>query len=276
MFVRTLDELRREGRELRLLDGHARSARLLTAADGLGFSFHDVGIEAGAEVTLWYKNHWEPNYIVSGAGTVEDLTTGERWPLGPGSLYTVGPTDRHRVTVTDTLHIVSVFSPSIMGDERHDADGSYPPTGPVPEGRERMFVKSVAELRAAGREKTVAGGSARSVRMLLAEDGIGVTLCDVTLAAGNRNELWYKHHWEANYILDGKGDVTDLTTGERWPLEPGTLYCVGPDDRHSMHAVTELHLLSVFCPALVGDEMHDADGVLAPSGPVPPGPQGDG
>ena len=48
MFVRTLDELRWQGREKVLLDGKARSARLLTAADGLGFSFADVGLAAGA------------------------------------------------------------------------------------------------------------------------------------------------------------------------------------------------------------------------------------
>ncbi len=40
-----------------------------------------------------------------------------------------------------------------------------------------------------------------------------------------------------------------------------------------MHAETGLHLLSIFCPALQGDEMHDEDGALAPSGPVPPGPK---
>ena len=276
MFVRTIDEIREQGRELTLLDGRARSARFLTSADGMGFSFHDVGLEAGAEVTLWYKNHWEANYIIAGAGTVEDLTSGESWLLGPGSLYTVGPTDRHRMRVTETFHLVSVFCPSITGNESHDADGSYPPTGPTPAGRARMFVKSVAEMRAAGREKVVAGGSARTARMLLAEDRVGFALCDVNLAAGNRNVLWYKHHWEANYILEGEGDVTDLTSGEIWPLEAGTMYCVGPDDRHSMHAVTDLHLLSVFCPAIQGDEMHDADGALAPSGPVPPGPPRDG
>jgi hypothetical protein len=33
--------------------------------------------------------------------------------------------------------------------------------------------------------------------------------------------LWYKHHWEANHILSGTEDVTDLTTGESWTLEPG-------------------------------------------------------
>ena len=276
MFVRTIDELRRQGKEAVLVGGTVRSARPLTAADGLGFSLSNVSLAAGAEATLWYKNHWEANYIVSGSATVEDLSSGESWSLGAGSLYMVGPVDRHRIRATEDLHVVSVFNPAVTGNESHDEDGSYPPTGPVPKGRERMFVKSVGELRAAGREKVVAGGSARTLRMLLAEDGIVVTICDVNLVAGNRNELWYKNHWEANFILEGQGDVSDLTTGERWPLEPGTMYCVGPDDRHGMHAVSDLHLLSVFCPALEGDEMHDADGALAPSGPVPPGPPRDG
>ncbi len=273
MFVRTLDELRKQGKETVLSGGRARTVRPLTREDGLGFSLSDTTLSAGAEVPLWYKNHWEANYIVSGRGAVKEIATGKSWPLAAGTLYTVGPNDRHLVAVTDELRIISVFNPPLMGNETHDADGSYPPTGPIPPGRERMFVKTVNELRDAGREKVVAGGSARSVRMLLAEDRVGVTIADVKLVAGNRNVLWYKHHWEANYILSGHGEVDDLTTGESWTLEPGTMYCVGPDDRHGMHAITDLHLVSVFCPALQGDEMHDEDGALAPSGPVPPGPK---
>ncbi|MEE8533006.1 MAG: ectoine synthase [Alphaproteobacteria bacterium] len=273
MFVRTVDELRNTGRESVLGDGKARSARLLTKVDGMGFSLSDATLSAGAEVALWYKNHWEANYIVSGHGAVTDVASGESRPLAEGALYTVGPKDRHLLAATTDLRIISIFNPPLVGDETHDEDGAYPPTGPLPPGRPRMFVKTVEELRAAGREKVVAGGSARSVRMLLEEDGVGVTIADVNLAAGNENVLWYKHHWEANYMLAGSGEVCDLTTGESWPLEPGTMYCVGPPDRHSMHAHTDLHLVSVFCPALKGDEMHDGEGTLAPSGPIPPGPK---
>ena len=174
--------------------------------------------------------------------------------------------------IHEDMRLLAIFNPPITGEERHDADGAYPPTGPVPPRSGRMFVKSVSEMRNNGLERVVAGGSARTVRALLAEDGLGFTVCDVNLAAGNHNVLWYKHHWEANYILGGHGEVQDLGTGERWGVRPGTLYCVGPDDRHAMRATTDLHLVSVFCPALQGDEMHDAEGTLAPSGPVPPGP----
>ena len=34
---------------------------------------------------------------------------------------------------------------------------------------------------------------------------------------------------------------------------------------------TDLHLLSIFSPALKGDEQHDEEGALPPSGPTPPG-----
>ena len=173
-----------------------------------------------------------------------------------------------------SLRIVSIFCPPLKGDETHDSDGAYPPTGPVPRTDKTMFVKTVAGMRGDGLEKVVAGGSARTVRMLLQADGVGFTLSDVNLAAGNRNTLWYKHHWETNHILSGTGTVTDLTSGEVWPLEGGTAYNVGPEDRHSMYAETDLHLLSVFSPALVGDEQHDAEGTIPPSGPTPPGPKG--
>ena len=136
-----------------------------------------------------------------------------------------------------------------------------------------MFVKTLKDLKAAGREKVVAGGSARTVRFLTKDDGLGFTMSDVRLDAGQQNVLWYKHHWEANYILEGRGEVRDLTTDETWVLEPGVMYIVGPDDRHSMKAVTDLHLVSIFNPALTGDEVHDEHGTLPPSGPIPPGPR---
>ena len=50
------------------------------------------------------------------------------------------------------------------------------------------------------------------------------------------------------------------------------MYIVGPKDRHSMKAITDLALISIFNPALKGDETHDADGTLPASGALPPGP----
>ena len=49
-------------------------------------------------------------------------------------MYVVGPEDRHVMRAETDMRVVSIFNPPIMGDEDHDADGSYPPTGPTPPG----------------------------------------------------------------------------------------------------------------------------------------------
>jgi L-ectoine synthase len=272
MFARTINDLKARGEEVVELDGRLRSFNLLSKADGLGFSVHDVRSAAGSEEVLWYKNHWESNYVIAGEGSVEEISSGRIWPLGPGTIYAVGPQDRHRFRADSEVHLISIFNPPLDGREAYDEDGSYEATGEPPGRRGTMFVKRVDELRAAGRELLVAGGSARSVRVLLQEDGVGLTLCDVNFAAGNEATLWYKNHWEANLILDGRGQVSDLTSNERWVLLPGTIYTVGPEDRHRVAAESDIHLLSVFNPPLEGSEQHDADGTLAASGPLPPGP----
>ena len=108
--------------------------------------------------------------------------------------------------------------------------------------------------------------------MLTKADGLGFGFSDVHFDAGAEAVLWYKHHWEANHIISGTGEVTDLTTGQTWKLEPSMAYSVGPEDRHRMRATTDIHLLSVFCPPLVGNEQHDKDGALPertrPAGPA--------
>ena len=176
MFVRTPDDVIAAGRLKELQGGDTRSARYLTAADGMGFSFHVNRCQAAPAHLLWYKHHWEANYIISGKVKVTDLTSGESWLVEAGDLYQVGPNDRHYFEVLEDDQHVSVFCPALHGDETHDADGSYSASGPVPESDRRMFVKRVGEMRANGEEMVVANGGARTVRALTAADGMGVQL----------------------------------------------------------------------------------------------------
>src|SRR6186713_2069687 len=112
MFIRTLDELERLGRiKSPLANDTFRSARFLTAADGMGFSYNENRVKKGTDAIIWLKHHWEANYIVSGKGEVTDLTSDERWPLEAGVLYVVGPNDRHRYLVTEDEQHVSIFCP---------------------------------------------------------------------------------------------------------------------------------------------------------------------
>ena len=274
MFIRTLDELEKLGRIKFPADGSFRSARFLTAADGMGFSYNENRVKKGFDLKIWLKHHWEANYIVSGRGEVTDLTSGEKWPLEAGVLYVVGPNDRHRLHLTEDECHVSIFCPPLTGDERFDEDGSYEASGPIEETDRRMFVKRVDEMRAAGKEMVAANGQVRTIRMLTKADGVGFGLSDVHLAEGAEAILWNKHHWQANHIVSGSGEVTNMNTCQTWELGPGMAYNVGPKDRHRVRAHADIHLLSVFSPPLMGDEQRDEDGVLPESGPAPSGPPG--
>ena len=55
------------------------SRRMLLKKDGMGFSFHETIIPAGAVLNLWYKHHLEAVYCVGGNGTITDKATGEGW-----------------------------------------------------------------------------------------------------------------------------------------------------------------------------------------------------
>lgn len=110
------------------------SRRMLLAQDGVGYSLHDTLVREGTEQRLHYKNHVESNYVFQGEGEVENLETGEVFPLGPGSLYVLDNHEPHLLrALKGDMRIVCVFTPALTGREVHDADGSYG----LPEAPER-------------------------------------------------------------------------------------------------------------------------------------------
>ena len=125
-----------------------------------------------------------------------------------------------------------------------------------------MIVRSLRDLL--NTERDVRGPVWASRRFLLAEDGVGFTLTETTVEAGSEQVLWYKHHVEANYVIDGEGEVENLQTGEVFALAPGSLYVLDGHERHRLRAVTRMRLVCVFTPALSGRETHDKDGAYAP------------
>ena len=72
------------------------SRRFLLAEDGVGFTVTETTVEAGSEQVLWYKHHVEANYVVAGEGEVENVATGEVYPLAPGSIYVLDQHEKHR------------------------------------------------------------------------------------------------------------------------------------------------------------------------------------
>ena len=105
------------------------SRRILLAKDGLGYSLHDTICKAGSAQRLEYRNHVETNYVIEGQGSVENIATGEVFPLGPGTVYVLDQHEAHLLRAETDLRIICVFTPALTGQEKHDASGSYPAAG---------------------------------------------------------------------------------------------------------------------------------------------------
>ncbi|MEL7012180.1 MAG: ectoine synthase [Pseudomonadota bacterium] len=127
MFVKTLSEVLKTPDHV--IGAAFESRRLLLARDGLGYSLHDTIVKAGTSQTLHYKNHLESNYCIEGEGEVECVSTGEIWPIGPGSLYVLDQHDPHIIRAFTNLRLICIFTPALTGQEVHDADGSYASPG---------------------------------------------------------------------------------------------------------------------------------------------------
>jgi L-ectoine synthase len=102
---------------------------MLTRADGMGFTITQTTIEPGMEIELEYRHHLEACLCIDGELEIEDLATGERHVVGPGTLYALDAHDHHVVRAKAATRLVCVFTPALSGDETHDASGSYAPPG---------------------------------------------------------------------------------------------------------------------------------------------------
>jgi len=126
-----------------------------------------------------------------------------------------------------------------------------------------MIVRRLADCLGTEREVHAPNWSSR--RLLLARDGARFSLHDTILAAGTSTPMRYLHHREAVYCIGGEGRLVDLATGETHPIAPGTLYYLDEHDPHILVAESELRMICIFDPALVGDEVHDDDGAYPPA-----------
>jgi methionyl-tRNA formyltransferase len=121
-----------------------------------------------------------------------------------------------------------------------------------------MIVRTLDE--ALGTRRSVTTGNWRSVRLVLAEDGVGFSFHITTMFAGTETPMRYRNHVECVYCVEGDGELVDSVTGRRQPLRAGVLYLLDKHDPHVVHARTDLVIACVFAPALVGDEVHDEEG----------------
>jgi L-ectoine synthase len=126
-----------------------------------------------------------------------------------------------------------------------------------------MIVRDCNEIVENDRDRVVSDARWSSVRMLLAEDGMGFSFHITSLDAGSEHTFEYKNHFESVYCMQGTGSITDLATGETHAIKPGVMYALDKHDRHTLRADEELVMACCFNPPVTGKEVHRADGSYA-------------
>ena len=126
-----------------------------------------------------------------------------------------------------------------------------------------MIVRRLAEIENTGRD--VAGTTWRSRRLLRADDRQPYSLHDTIVRAGTETDMWYQHHVEAVYCVAGSGVLVDREAGTEHEIADGTLYLLDGHERHTLRAHTEMRVVCVFTPPLIGSETHDGAGGYPPT-----------
>ncbi|MFD3688484.1 ectoine synthase [Nocardiopsis sp. NPDC058631] len=112
--------------------------------------------------------------------------------------------------------------------------------------------------RSREKTETVDWGNGTSDRLLVEDDNLGFTVAHTVVRAGTVSRLQYANHLEACYCIAGSGLIESKDGGVRIDLSPGVLYALDKHDPHLLIAGEheDLELVSVFTPALRGDERH--------------------
>jgi len=118
-----------------------------------------------------------------------------------------------------------------------------------------MFFKDVKDIL--GTDRDVVGNGWQSRRLILAGDGLKYSVHETTIAANATLRFKYANHRETVYCIEGEGTVQNLATGEVHSLHPGCIYSAGIGDDHIVKTATEMKLLCMFDPPLVGQESAD-------------------
>lgn len=121
-----------------------------------------------------------------------------------------------------------------------------------------MIVRTLDDI--VGTERDVAAPTWSSRRLVLAGDGVGFSLHDTVIHAGTETVMWYRHHVEAVYCIEGSGTLHDTATGEVHDISAGSMYLLDQHDHHVLKARTDMRMVCVFTPPCTGAETHDADG----------------
>jgi mannose-6-phosphate isomerase-like protein (cupin superfamily) len=92
-----------------------QSTRIVTAADGLGCSFHVTEIRDS--VRHYHRRSAEIYYVLDGTGRME--LNGDTVDIVPGSVITIEPGTRHRLFSETGARTIVVAVPAFDPDDEH-------------------------------------------------------------------------------------------------------------------------------------------------------------
>lgn len=126
-----------------------------------------------------------------------------------------------------------------------------------------MIIQDLDKLR--GTEREVSAERWTSIRMLLADAGMGFSFHITIIEPGSEHTFHYKHHFESVYCIEGEGEIEDLATGEVHQIKPGVMYALDKHDKHTLRCRERFVLACCFNPPVTGKEVHREDGSYAPA-----------
>jgi len=127
-----------------------------------------------------------------------------------------------------------------------------------------MIVRRLADIQGSERDVKAENGNWESRRLILNDDAVGFSLHDTIIHAGTETLLWYKHHIEAVYCIEGEGEVETTDDGKVYPISAGSVYLLNGNERHLLRATSRMRMVCVFNPPVTGTETHDEDGAYRP------------
>lgn len=118
-----------------------------------------------------------------------------------------------------------------------------------------MIVRNIEDVSKTSND--VFWGNGSSTRLLTRSDNVGFTVAHTKVNANTKSLLEYKNHVEACYCIAGEGKVVVPSLGKEYDIKPGTIYTLDNNEEHYLiTSEAQLELVTVFTPALKGDEVH--------------------
>ena len=124
-----------------------------------------------------------------------------------------------------------------------------------------MIIKRLNEIVGTQFDVTAPEKQWQSRRLLLKNDQVGFSLHDTIIYANTETPIWYKHHLEVVYCIEGEGEVEVLSPEpQTYQIFPGTVYVLNQHENHILRARTQMRIICVFDPPCTGTEVHGEDG----------------